>query len=257
MLAVLYRRIKVNNFLLQKQNEQISKQKNELVTLNHVKDRLFSIISHDLRNPLVTLRSYLMLADNANLAAEKKQQFKMQTMQAVMHTSDMLDNLLAWAQVQIKQEESEIAPVEISTLVKDVVAEVKAQALQKEIKIDLNIQDLYAAGNYDILNIALRNLLTNAIKYSRRAGLITLETNKEIDTIAITVSDEGQGMTAAQIRSVFKKEHHTTAGTLNEKGSGLGLFLVMELLEKINAELTIESEPGKGSSFTIHLPAIN
>lgn len=257
VLAVLYRRIKVNNFLLQKQNEQISKQKNELVTLNHVKDRLFSIISHDLRNPLVTLRSYLMLADNPNLAAEKKQQFKMQTMQAVMHTSDMLDNLLAWAQVQIKQEESVIAPVEISTLVKDVVAEVKAQALQKEIKIDLNIQDLYAAGNYDILNIALRNLLTNAIKYSRRAGLITLETNKEIDTIAITVSDEGQGMTAAQIRSVFKKEHHTTAGTLNEKGSGLGLFLVMELLEKINAELTIESEPGKGSSFTIHLPAIN
>ncbi len=256
-LAVLYGRIKTSNVLLQQQNEQINKQKNELLTLNHVKDRLFSIISHDLRNPLVTLRSYLMLADNPNLAAEKKQQFKLQTMQAVLHTSDMLDNLLAWAQVQIKQEDAVIAPVEILPLVEDVVAEVQAQARQKQINMEINTAALFAAGNYEILNIALRNLLTNAIKYSNSGGLVKISGEHKEGKIALSVTDNGQGMTKAQIDSIFKKENNTTAGTSNEKGSGLGLFLVMELLEKINAELRIESEPGKGSSFTIQLPGVN
>lgn len=257
VMVVLYRRIKNNNILLQQQNLQILKQKNELVTLNHVKDRLFSIISHDLRNPLVTLRSYLMLADNPNLATEKKEQFKLQTMQAVLHTSDMLDNLLAWAQVQIKQEDAVISAIEIKPLVEDVVAEVKAQALQKEIKMQIELPDLQAAGNYEILNIALRNLLTNAIKYSHSGGLVSITGNNFKGIIALIVSDNGKGMTADQINSIFKKENESTAGTLNEKGSGLGLFLVMELLEKINATLSIESEPGKGSSFTINLPPIN
>ncbi len=256
-MLVLYRRIKNNNILLQQQNVQINKQKNELVTLNHVKDRLFSIISHDLRNPLVTLRSYLMLADNPNLAAEKKQQFKLQTMQAVLHTSDMLDNLLSWAQVQIKQEEAVIAPVEIKALVEDVVAEVKAQALQKQIYFKTDLPNLFAAGNYEILNIAFRNLLTNAIKFSNPEGLVTITANSLNGKVAITVSDAGKGMTASQIKAIFNKENNSTAGTLNEKGSGLGLFLVMELMEKINAELTIESEPGMGSAFTINLPAVN
>ncbi len=256
-MIVLYRRIKNNNILLQQQNVQINKQKNELVTLNHVKDRLFSIISHDLRNPLVTLRSYLMLSDNPNLAAEKKQQFKLQTMQAVLHTSDMLDNLLSWAQVQIKQEDAVIAPVEINALVEDVIAEVQTQALQKNIKMLVDMPPLLAAGNYEILNIALRNLLTNAIKFSNPEGLVKLTANSLNGKVAITVSDAGKGMTASQIKAIFNKENNSTAGTLNEKGSGLGLFLVMELMEKINAELTIESEPGKGSAFTINLPAVN
>ena len=169
----------------------------------------------------------------------------------------MLDNLLAWAQVQIKQEDAVISAVEIKPLVEDVVAEVKAQALQKEIKMDVDTQHLYAAGNYEILNISLRNLLTNAIKYSNREGLVKITSQIKDGKVALIVTDEGQGMTAAQINSIFKKENNTTAGTSNEKGSGLGLFLVMELLEKINAELSIESEPGKGSSFTINLPAVN
>ena len=135
LLMLFYKRIQNKNRLLQEKNVQINEQKDELQTLNHVKDRLFSIISHDLRNPLVTLRSYLMLADNDAVAEEKKQQFKVQTMNAVSQTGDMLDNLLAWANVQIKNTKANIIPINIADLLSDAVNNVKAQAFQKNISI--------------------------------------------------------------------------------------------------------------------------
>ena len=252
-LGYFYNRIKNKNGLLQQKNIQISEQKDELQTLNHVKDRLFSIISHDLRNPLVTLRSYLMLSENDNIAVEKKQQFKLQTMNAVSQTGDMLDNLLAWANVQIKNTRVNIVPLNIDDLVADAVSYVKAQAYQKQIAIHEDLTITMAPGDYDILSIAIRNLLTNAIKYSSVNTPIYIKSVKEGEHILLSVRDEGVGMSKAQIAQVLANQNDTTKGTQSEKGSGLGLFLVRELLQKINAELKIESDEGKGSEFIIVL----
>jgi signal transduction histidine kinase len=253
-LALFYSRIRNKNALLQQQNIQINEQKNELQTLNQVKDRLFSIISHDLRNPLVTLRSYLALADNEAIAPEKKLQFKLQTMNAVSQTGDMLDNLLAWANVQIKNTKANIIPVSLTDLVEDTLSNVAAQSFQKQLSIQKNIQVNMVPGDYDILSIALRNLLTNAIKYSEEKTTINVLATQDDKHAFVTVKDEGVGLTAEQINSILSNQNDTTKGTKGEKGSGLGLFLVRELLQKINATLQIESEPGKGSSFTIVLP---
>ena len=252
----LYTRIRKNNQELTLRNRKIIEQKDELQTLNQVKDRLFSIISHDLRNPLVTLRSYLSLADNDALAPEKKLQFKLQTMNAVINTGDMLDNLLAWANVQIKNTSPGIVPINLTDCVWDTVHHTEAQAFQKGIRIEQQLQAETALGDYDIVSIALRNLVTNAIKYSAPNKNIHLISLKENGKVFLTVKDEGIGLTQEQIAGILSNENSSTAGTQGEKGSGLGLFLVRELLQKINAELKIESKPGHGSNFTIVLETV-
>ena len=252
-LSFFYRRIKQNNILLQDKNMQIYKQRDELQTLNHVKDRLFSVISHDLRNPLVTLKSYLSLADSPNLPAEKKDKFKRQTVQAVSQTSDMLDNLLVWANMQIKNTRPAITNVNIEDCIDDAIGAVRAQATQKNIQINKDIKTTGAAADSNIVEIALRNIITNAVKYSHANSEILVSTATHQQQIFITVIDQGIGMSKEQIEDLLQNDAESTAGTQGEKGSGLGLFLVKELLQKINAVLLIESEEGKGSSFIIKL----
>jgi signal transduction histidine kinase len=252
-LAFFYRRIKQTNALLQQKNIQINLQKEELQNLNQVKDRLFSIISHDLRNPLVTLRTYLTMFDNPSLSEEKKERFKTQTQQAVIQTSDMLDNLLVWANMQIKNTQPAITTVQLEDCIDDAITAAKAQASQKNISLHKDITASSAAAEHNILEIALRNIITNAVKYSNANSNIFISTAKQNDHTLITVKDEGIGMTAEQITTLMQSNAESTAGTEGEKGSGLGLFLVTELLKKINGSLHIESEPGKGSSFIIVL----
>lgn len=255
-LGFFYSRIKNKNKLLEEKNIQIHQQKEELQTLNNVKDRLFSIISHDLRNPIVTLRSYLSLSDNTTITEDKKQQFKKQTLQAVAQTSDMLDNLLAWANLQIKNTSTNIIPVDINECVIDAINDIQAQAQQKQITIHKNIEAATALGDTNILSIALRNLLTNAIKYSSEHQSIYINAIQKGNRILLSVKDEGVGMTAAQIKDLQNNETESTKGTGGEKGSGLGIFLVKELLQKTNSQLLIESEQGKGSDFIIALPGL-
>ena len=252
----LYNRIHKTNTQLNEKNRLISEQRNELQKLNQVKDRLFSIISHDLRNPLITLRSYLSLADNDSIAPEKKMQFKLQTMNAVINSGDMLDNLLAWANVQIKNTQAAITVINLEDCVWDTVHHTEAQASQKGISIHQQIEAHTALGDYDIVSIALRNLVTNAIKYSDANKSIYILSAKENDRVTLTVKDEGIGLSKEQIASILSNKNASTSGTQGEKGSGLGLFLVKELLQKINAELKIESQEGAGSSFTIVLLAV-
>src|SRR5690606_10670815 len=190
------------------------------------------------------------------LAEEKKQQFKLQTMQAVIQTGDMLDNLLAWANVQIKNTKAVIVPVQVDDLFGDATAHVKAQAFQKQVEIDTRIGVHLVPGDYDILSIALRNLLTNAIKFSKPGKTVWLESMTAGNQVQFVVADEGLGMSNEQIQDILAKSNSSTKGTSGEKGSGLGLFLVIELLQKIHAELKIESELGVGSRFIIVMPGM-
>ena len=250
-LGFFYSRIRNKNNLLGVQNEKINIQKNELLTLNGVKDRLFSIISHDLRNPLVTLRSYLSLSDNPNISEEKKKNFKNQTVQAVVQTTDMLDNLLVWANMQIKNTVATKVPIQVEDFVLDVTDTLQAQAAQKNISILTNLQLQTIIGDKNILTIALRNLITNAIKYSHQNGQINITVQLENNQPCIKVKDDGVGITALQKESLLTNQNESTIGTQGEKGSGLGLFLVQELLTKANCTLQISSVVGVGSTFTI------
>ena len=255
-LGVFYGRIKKKNQILYDNNILINSQKDELQKLNGVKDRLFSIISHDLRNPLVTLRSYLSLSENPSITEQKKQEYKTQTVHAVAQTTDMLDNLLVWANMQIKDSKPNITVVDVEEVVLNATDNIQAQATQKQITITKEINAFSALGDENILNIALRNLVTNALKYSHENSSIFISSYQKDNAVFIAVKDEGVGMTDLQIKDLNTNENETTKGTQGEKGSGLGIFLVKELLQKINGKLLIESEQGKGSTISIILEAV-
>jgi two-component system, sensor histidine kinase and response regulator len=254
-LGFFYRRIKQSNRLLQEKNTQINNQRDQLQTLNHVKDRLFSIISHDLRNPLTTLKSYLTLANDPGLPASQKEDFKKQTMLSVSQTSNMLDNLLTWANMQLKNTKPLITQVNTEDCIDDAIGAAAGQAAQKNITIHKKIDAPTAIAEYQILEIALHNIITNAIKYSPNGSNILISSSNTGQHVQIVVKDEGIGMNSGKINEILSSEAESTTGTAGEKGSGLGLFLVKELLQKIDAVLLIESEQGKGSSFIIQLPA--
>ncbi len=250
-LFYYYKKIQNKNNILVSQNNLIENQKAELQNLNHIKDRLFGIISHDLRNPLITLRSYLLLSDSESISADKKIIFKNQTMQAVTQTGDLLDNLLTWANLQIKNVETSIVPVALNECVSDVASILDMQAKQKNIEIVQHIGPIIVHSNMDVLSIALRNLITNAIKFSPENQQIILASKKDQNRTMLIVEDFGPGLTDDQIKGILNDQNKSSLGTKGEKGSGLGLFLVKEMLKKIKAQLRIESTVGQGSRFII------
>ncbi|MDO9376090.1 MAG: tetratricopeptide repeat-containing sensor histidine kinase [Ferruginibacter sp.] len=256
ILIFFFRKTRKNNLLLNEKNQQINHQNVELETLNGVKDRLFGVISHDLRNPLVTLRSYLSLTDDPALQEETKKQFKESTLQAVAQTSDMLDNLLVWANMQIKSTTPSLQPVQVDEIIEDALGAVRVQAEQKRVVLHQQVAATTVLGENTILTIAVRNILTNAIKFSQSGGNIFIEVSKEKDTVLLSIKDQGVGMSPEQLEQLNANQAETTAGTTGEKGSGLGIFLVKELLAKINAKLTITSEPGLGTTATMEFDAL-
>ena len=193
---------------------------------------------------------------NAAVTEQKKQEYKKQTVQAVAQTTDMLDNLLVWANMQIKDSKPNITVVDVEEVVLNATDNIHAQATQKQITITKEINAFSALGDENILNIALRNLVTNALKYSHENSSIFISSYQKNNAVFIAVKDEGVGMTDLQIKDLNTNENETTKGTQGEKGSGLGIFLVKELLQKINGKLLIESKQGKGSTFSIILEAV-
>lgn len=246
ILGLFYRRI-------QKKNTQISQQKEELQQLNQVKDRLFAVLSHDLRNPLVTLKTYFLMLSNSNISAEKKEKYTAQTLKSVNYTSDLLDNLLAWANSQLKNNTVKFSNVNLEESIDDVIALIKPQAEQKQVEIEKKITVSSTQTNQLILETILRNLLTNAVKFSHEGGKVLVSTEQRNNHLFIRVSDEGIGMNQEKIQAILQSDVSKSIGTSGEKGSGIGLVLVKELTKQINAELIIESQEGLGSVFKIKL----
>jgi len=238
---------------MKRSSKKIEEQKIELENLNAVKDRLFSVISHDLRNPMVALNTYLSLADNPSISSEKKLRYKNQTQQAINQTSSLLDNLLAWANLQVRKTAPAISFVNLNECIDDALNAVQAQAEQKEIRFVKNIDLAAASGDVHILEIALRNLISNAVKFSPVGSKIEISTYLLDSKPCIEVHDEGIGITPTQLNNLLLNHADSNLGTKGEKGSGLGIFLVKTLLDQINSTLQIDSIEGAGSKFIIKL----
>jgi signal transduction histidine kinase len=158
--------------------------------------------------------------------------------------------------MQIKSVNPALRPVDTEECILDVVDTVQAQSTQKNITIRTDIQATQILGDKTILDIALRNILTNAIKFSHPGTNVFITTKKGAGEISISIRDEGLGINKEQLRQLQLNQTESRPGTAGESGSGLGIFLAKELLQKVNARLIIESEVGKGSCFTIAAPAL-
>ena len=226
----------------------------ELLT---TKDKLFSIISHDLRGPIGSFMQVIeLLTSDVEIAPEMQAELLNELKSMSRNTYYLLENLLNWSRSQ--RSEIEYAPRMI--LVNDVVTEnislLKGTALQKDIilKFDTEVY-VNAFADYNMVNLILRNLLSNAIKFTPQGGVIEVLLTHDDEWVAVTVKDSGVGMSQEVVEKLFERDHyHSTYGTNNEKGSGLGLMLCSDFVKRNGGSLRVESQLGKGSSFIFTLP---
>ena len=264
-LSILYfqnkkiaKNLSIQKIELEATSAAILKQKEELGQLNNVKDRFFSIISHDLRNNLTTMKLYFDLVSNPDYEpSEDMEDMTKQISSSVENTIDLLENLLVWAQAQIKGIDINPQKLTLQHLIKGNIDLLAGNAHTKNIELSSDISaDLCAFADEDMINLVIRNLISNAIKFTPKGGSIRVTAHKNMDdAIQINITDTGVGISKANLEKLFvKNSNPTTLGTANEKGTGLGLLLCKEFIEKNNGSISVSSQPEKGSTFTIILP---
>jgi signal transduction histidine kinase len=231
----------------------------ELKELNATKDKFFSIIAHDLKNPFNTLLGFAELI-LTNINKYSKNQIA-EFIEIIQKTSkgaySLLENLLDWARSQTGHLEMKPETIEIHELVHENIELLSNNSVNKNIKFINNIKkDVKVYADLNMVHTVIRNLLSNAVKYSRRGGKIEVFSKKQGKFIEITVSDSGVGIDKKDIDKLFRIDKNlVTKGTDNETGTGLGLIICKEFAEKNEGEIKVRSIVGKGSDFIFIIPA--
>ena len=247
--------IEKNAASLDQLNKEISHQNILLEADNKTKNKLLSIISHDLRTPLVNTKGVLNLVNQGMVPPEEAERLLQLLETQYLGTTSLLDNLLFWIKGQMEGKEDEKVKVGIYHLMKSLEEEHRLPLMKKKIKVLNNIdKNISIVTEKEMIRIVCRNLISNAVKFTNENGLIQLNSKVDDGCLLLTVKDSGIGMTKEAIEKVNAKQYYNTTGTSYEKGSGFGLMLCRDLIAKSGGELIIESVPGKGSSFTIKMP---
>lgn len=249
--ALLYSRSRTKS----KNNEVLDAKNKELAVINQTKDRLFSIISHDLKSPLSSFHLITQsLAQNLdNLDKAQLKEYLESLRDSSANVRDMMDNLLKWALAQTDQLGYKMEPVVLSDVLNGVVSQLNVVSNAKEISIDTNLaENLKLQGDASFLEIVIRNLLSNSLKFTESGKSITLETREEGDKAIIRVMDQGVGMEQNEIDKLLAGEIlGAEINNSTEKGTGLGITLVQELVKKMEGQLQVTSEKGRGTTFEL------
>jgi signal transduction histidine kinase len=244
---------------LSKEKEIVEQRKGELEELNANKDKFFSIIAHDLKNPFNTIigLSELLLYKLDQYPREKIREFITQIYNYSTHTYTLLDNLLQWARSQTHQMEVQPDFIDLKTLVNDNVNLLTNKAEEKNIdlQIDLDDQASQAYADENMISTVIRNLVSNAIKFTSDKGWVKIHNYSRQGEVVLSVRDNGVGIPEENLPKLFDlKTSYSTHGTHSEKGTGLGLLLCKEFVQMNRGHIWVESEPGKGSTFSFSLP---
>lgn len=264
MVGIVYynnrQKHRLNQLLQQKnqniaaQNTQIEAQNRSLQDMNASKDQLFSVISHDLKSPFASIMGTFELIRKGLLSQEEQDAVLKELNLKVSHVFDMLNNLLYWANSQQKGIQANMLKVDLPDVVEEVLTVSHFLATEKNISIKHSnpaFSQIFA--DPDHVRIMVQNLVGNAIKFTPKAGTITIDYTVDAQNLQIHVRDSGVGIAPEQISQILKSQHNHASrrGTNNEKGTGLGLLLVRRFAEINQAELQIQSTPGEGSDFSI------
>lgn len=236
-------------------NETLENQKQDLQEANATKDRLFSVIAHDLRVPFRTLKSMFDLMDIADLQNEEKEFFVKKIRQYNQDTAHLLDSLLLWARNQMNAEKVQPKPIVWREMVKNSLNLLDEVAAAKKIKIEVTISDSFLVwADADMLDFIVRNLISNAIKFSEPNSSIRIAIYQEEAWGVLEVADSGIGISDEQLSNIFQPSYQKSWGTENETGTGLGLPLCKIYVEKNQGEILVESQKNIGSKFIVKLP---
>ena len=229
----------------------------ELADMNATKDRFFSIISHDLKNPAVAQHNaiQLLLENSASWDESSLTRYYHKLLQSAKGQVELLYSLLDWAQLQTGRMPFQPAPFDLSSILQPGIGVIRDMADGKGVTLDVRTPETAIVScDKNMLATVVRNLLTNAVKYTAKDGTVSLVLSPTVtgrtSTYTISVTDTGTGMSSEQIQSLFRQEKpQSRRGTAGEQGSGLGLIVCREFLHKHGSALHIESEEGKGSRF--------
>lgn len=244
------RRRRINMLLLQHQ-EETEKRSQELEQLNQVKDKFFSIISHDLRSPINALAGILDLMDKEAIRPEEMPQAIRELRKRFVHTRDLLNNLLDWTLLQMDKLNLQASIINLHDITKENI-ELMGSMHEKKILLKNEVPpNALAYADANTINLVIRNLLTNAIKFTNEGGEIVISATESDKEWTVSVRDNGIGMNEETRKRLFDKVNlYSTRGTANEKGTGLGLILCKEFVEKNRGRISVESTEGKGSTFS-------
>ncbi|MDM8549025.1 hybrid sensor histidine kinase/response regulator [Desulfobacterales bacterium HSG2] len=225
---------------------------------NATKDKFFSIIAHDLKNPFNALLglSKLLLQNFDIFDDDKKKHFIEGIFQSSEQGYKLLENLLDWSRIQTGKIDWKPAEIDLYTYAFENVSLLKIGAENKKISLHSDIsKDTIIYADANMVTMIVRNLVSNAIKFTNEGGEVKITSETKGDDEEITISDTGVGIKPENIKKLFRIDaHHSTLGTANEQGTGLGLILCREFIEKNGGKIWIESEVGKGSEFKFTLP---
>lgn len=251
-----YKSLEVINKELESEVEQRTR---ELVGSNKIKDRLLSIISHDVKSPLNNLRGLISLHDATNLSQTEFNRFVKQIDDNLSKTNSMVENILFWTARQRKGENIKIESFDLRKVIEDNIDQMQNLASGKSLELKHDLQKpINIESDLGIVNFVVRNLLANAIKFSHEQGKIEISVQESPSEVKVAVTDHGIGMDQEQMDKLFEHQQaESTEGTAAEQGTGLGLNLAKEYLEQIDGKLLIISEFEKGSTFEIVLTRRN
>jgi PAS domain S-box-containing protein len=239
-------------------NTRLKKSEDELKNINASKDKFFSIIAHDLRSPFTSLLSFseFLIEDIDDLQKEEIKLFAEKINESSKNVFSLLENLLQWSRIQTGKIPYEPITFNMINLVNRAVKLLKDNASHKNICLKNNVNNnSLVFADEDMIFSVVQNLLSNAIKFTSKDGSIEFNSTVKPKEVEISITDTGVGIKETDLQKLFRIDtHHTTYGTSDEKGSGLGLLLCKEMIERNRGKIWVISKVGKGTTFTFSLP---
>lgn len=242
--------------IIDERTEELMRKNEELEKLNHTKNKFFSIISHDLRSPFSGVLGILELLNQpGEVPVEMHNDLLKSAYQTANNTFKLLENLLTWASTQMDKVSFDPTTFNLRLLIHKNMQLCKEQALQKEIRIFEDLPEYFDVyGDLQMIDTVIRNILTNAIKFTHAGGEIKLSAIVKDNEVMVSIADSGIGLTPAQIDKLFDVEVASRKGTSGEKGTGLGLLICQEFINKNKGKIWATQNHPNGTIFHFTLP---
>jgi signal transduction histidine kinase len=242
-----------------KLNRLVVAQKEELEEMGRVKDKIFSIVSHDMRAPVNNIVAFSSILEDGDIDADKLALYVDQIKGTLDHTSALMENLLNWAASQMQGFKPIIEKVQLAPLINYAIHGAEQSAKKKKLSFNNSASaDAYVTGDKNMIELIIRNLVNNAVKFSKHNGALEVIVKNHADgSTGLSVKDNGIGISEARVEKINAHTVHTldsTQGTDKEKGTGLGLMLCKHFAGLMNGNISVESKEGSGSVFTVSLP---
>lgn len=249
--------LRLRNLQIEAQNSIMENQKNHLLELSEIQNKIISIVAHDVRSPVASLRNVINLKKQNDISADEMNEFMDMLSKQLDGTMSLLSNLVEWGGILIKKSAAKWSEIDLFTLIENIFKDLEVAALVKHNKlVNEVVKGTKVWADENMLKFIIRNLMSNAIKFTEN-GSVSIASSGEKTRTRILIKDTGIGMNEEIRSNLFKANRSSSRkGTKKEEGSGLGLILSKEFAENLGSDIQVESEVGKGSIFSFTVPAV-